>query len=354
MVLSICKISWLLLFCHFSTYSLAAEISAPPPKLGDPEDQIISSSVGHELHDAIIAAGLHPGSQTPLFTLSEMQDLFKCSGYLTEQQEQQFLQEIPNIIDKAFVKAPVDKARILELTRETFHVGENYQTNIKAATIACFVTRDRDDVNQTYGPAAYASYIAASTDNANPTIDPTAYNLSMLIEADVMELPAEGAYYIPKTYCFDLEDKNDKGFLFEHQNHDTLPTYTGAQNQRSIALGNNQQAMLQSTVNRVTRISTWSTDGDKDDIFLTMNLSDWDRGLIKSAYHTPRAELLAMIDWLNQRLCDHAAVNGTYAEFWECLYFSSQPVLEQWGLSTDFMGVLEAWLTVRVQIFFVI
>ena len=94
-------------------------------------------------------------------SLSEIETFFQCSGSLSQDERSEFKNEIKNIITKAAKSFNYDTGRVLELTNQTFEVGDNYQTHVNGATLACFVTRN---VDGNFGPAAYASHVLASTE----------------------------------------------------------------------------------------------------------------------------------------------------------------------------------------------
>ena len=144
------------------------------------------------------------------------------------------------------------------------------------------------------------SYVVAPLESDTESPNPMAYahNVSMFIEADVMETPSDLMYFVPKKYC--LEDLgvdnnnakfNDKfgmsailGNTHEYRNSqgdilgyapedrvnsnveipndspflDTMPNaFTATSHERTIGLGT-QQLLFITQLNRLGRIIAWA------------------------------------------------------------------------------------------------
>ena len=83
-------------------------------------------------------------------------------------------------------------------------LGKNYFVTMKSASVACFTQFSGVGDPANIKRAAYASYIIAPIDDVQVSTMPFGHNLSMFIEADVMQAPSNGlAYYSPKRYCLE-------------------------------------------------------------------------------------------------------------------------------------------------------
>lgn len=311
----------------------------------------------YPLHDAIVAAFLPHLTQSPSNSVSmeEMEDMLRdCSDEQSPTSNnnqdlmERFRSAVPSIINKAIRRFDTDTGRVLEITDgEEFRVGENYYINVKSASLSCFVTTA--GIESTNPLAAYASYVIAPMEGAAP-VDPMAYshNLTMFIEADVMEMPENQLYFIPKRFCLeglDVEkegaDKHgmsaiggvglvtpsngvlqyaplDKILDFKIEADpirdsfvDTIPN-TGAatENTRTIALGA-RQGVLRTRLNRLGREIAWGHMVDE----YNFDGEQWNYefDLLLNSYLDPKLELWGL----------HAAKLVGLDH--ECFSFSSPP-----------------------------
>jgi len=202
------------------------------------------------------------------------------------------------ILSQHKAKFDTDRGRVLESTTQTFSVGENYQTTLRGATLSCFITYDVDD--STAG--AYASQVVGSPVGPADGIHPLDrdLNLTMFLDADVVELPSTGAYFVPRQRCFDL-NLQDEGMTAFGSLQDTIPVWTTERYERPVSLGSRTDTLV-GQVSRLTRIIRPKQETPTSLGFDIVNLPEdtnddlraWEVFLILSAYRTPHPGLWAL------------------------------------------------------------
>lgn len=261
------------------TMKIAAFLIAGFVLLGRASGTQLKDELGYPLHDAAIAAGYAIGSNR--MTLDTVRPVLECLDEDGKDRVEAFEAAIPDIIDKATRKASTDVGRIVEYGDQAFTAGDNYLLEQRAVTVACVVDRPPIVERPT---AAYAGHllvdITSSTDDFVPSDpDPTAYNVTMIIEADVMELERVGMLYMPKRYCLDLEDENAVGVGPGGESY--IPIKAQVSLQRLIQVGT-RTVLSRSTMNRIGWVDTQDGGANSE--------------VVRRAYAQPKAELVALLD----------------------------------------------------------
>ena len=175
----------------------------PLPKIENiTDDTNINNVKGYPVLEAFLASGfLHDR-----LSLEEMVSVYKCTG--SEDEFQEYVSDvIPKIIDNAIDNADRNRGRILEYAEEKFVIGDNYVVKLKGVALPCIVTRPFQFEGGRDGAATYAAHMVASTIDLTDNADPLAYNVSLIINADVVELGDAGLLYVPKDYCLDVGEQ---------------------------------------------------------------------------------------------------------------------------------------------------
>lgn len=244
--------------------------------------------------DAMVAALFQAGS----FTLDEMLLVNQCINTddivepekvnkTTSEENEKFRAQIPELLEKILASADKDAGRIQEYTKEDIDLGENYRATLSAATVACFAVGSTSDVASGYGPAAYAAQIVTLPDVDSLFVnsaDPRAFNLTMFVEAEVMDLPISATAFVPKKYCLDFE--NDFTFGIRLGADDQVGTPSTYRRDISFSLGNNPVS-ISTVFQRLAFLDPDSEDVGEvfgDDIF--------------AAYRNPKSEMIGFYDAL--------------------------------------------------------
>jgi len=271
----------------------------------------LKDAFGYPLHDAMIAAGaLVESRRLSLFGMKQV-----IGALHSEKVAEDFATLIPEILDQALTKSDIDAGRIIEYADErSLSVGENYVLDIRSATPSCVLSEPETGLTFTEGfppGAAYASHILAHSPkggNYLDSIDPRAYNRSMLLEADVMELPDEGFMFVPKRFCLDLRDVQNGGVAGGFGTTgpaNSLPSRSRVENVRPFAVGTSTR-QVRATANQVGWIDIQRNAGESE--------------IVERSFEQPKAELKSFIDVWNDgdnELCP-SIPEGTQ-EFVECL-----------------------------------
>jgi len=235
----------------------------------------------------MIAAGTQVESRR--LSLFEMKQII--SVLHDKQAAKDFEALMPEILDMAMKKSDIDAGRVTEYADETsLEVGENYVLDIKSVTLSCVVS----EASSLYlGGTAYASHVLAYSPKKGiifDSVDPRAYSRSVLLEADVMELPVESFMFVPKRYCLDLQDVANAGVAGGGDN--SVANKGRAENVRSFTAGTTTR-QVRATANQVGWINTGRYAEESESV--------------ERAFKQPKAELNAFIDiWEagdNSELC---------------------------------------------------
>jgi len=179
----------------------------------------------------------------------------------------------------------------LETTNQTFSVGDNYETTLQGATLACFATQDHDDdTSGVYAALVVAPFIPQSQNPLDKGV-----NRTMFMEADVAELPSSGALFVPKQRCFDMTKHDVRRF--------PNLIYRKETNEREVLLGpsagtlRSDAHLMQSIILDYDRSSPNNTSPTSLglNIAILADFAEWLSFLILSAYHTPKAALWAFL-----------------------------------------------------------
>eukprot|EP00978_Attheya_sp_CCMP212_P040593 scaffold223424_cov41-Attheya_sp.AAC.1 len=269
----------------------------------DPEDSS-SRTTGYPIHDAMIATGFWYDK----ISMSEMIAAYNCSATKEKELYDTFELQVPEIIQKSLAKAEKDQGRVVEYTDQQVHISDNYEASIRSVTLSCFITTGSSH----YAPASYASHIVASTLDIPPyKSGPRDYNVSMLTEANVVELGDAGLIFMPTKYCLDVDNPNDHGISNGGLDTLSIPP-SKAEHIRLVNMGA-QPRSISFTINRVA----WYTSKPKSD-------SDSEGARLKSAFMSPKVELLGIIEAID-RGCQGLA----------CLEEAATIVNEEYGLQWD-------------------
>lgn len=346
----------------------------------------------YPLHDGVIAAfaqTVFKSTATETVSNEEIKDLLRDCGDEDDNPEDEYLvsifrQAIPAIIQKAYKRFTTDTGRILEVSQADFELGYNYVTRVQSATLSCFVAVSNDFDSQQLIPEAFASYIVAPQDELSSLPNPAAYahNLTMFIEADVMELPIEGQYFIPKRYCLEglnVEQKSpseSNGMSAPQEGNiqayteaaipgyapgdqflentvidddaSFLDTMTAAHNTKAteharlIQLGP-QRGVLRTRRNRLGRSIAWAHQTNMYPGIASIKDYDW--GLIMSAYRTVKIELWGAYEadlFASNHSCTYSP--GGISEGYLCLQREIQAILDSNSidLEASYWGTVSA------------
>ena len=244
------------------------------------------AAASHPMIDAFVAAGL---GTTPLW-LSDLKLMSECGQTSAESPKVDEL--IPGIVDKALARAQTDHGRILEYVDEDMQIGDNQGMSVRGATITCFVASSLAD--STFGPASYAAHVAAYALRgyrelpADPRLGP---NMSLLVEADVMEMPVKGALFTPRHYCFDFA--SDDIQAVEPSFDGFISTFAKAVRKIPVRYGRGLQSVTARSNRLVPTPSQSRSRRRPSHMFM------------RDAFRDPKAELLHLIEKAHNSTCSH-------------------------------------------------
>jgi len=240
-------------------------------------------------HDAAIAAGFAIGANR--LTLETLRPALECLAAAPEDEVVQgetdpneaFAAVLPGMIDRATATATTDVGHVVEYGNQAFTVGENYVVEQRSVTVTCFLDRP---LNVDRPSAAYAGHLlvdilAGSGDLIPSDPDPRAYNVTMVVQADVMELETTGLLYRPRRYCLDFPEENYPGVVETTGGDSFIPISATVSIPRIIQVGT-RSAVARSTVNRIGWFDTQAGESNNE--------------VVRRAYAQPKAELVALLD----------------------------------------------------------
>ena len=258
-------------------------------------DTVLATSTdavaGHPMLDAFVAAGVDSDEPGTTLWLSDYKLMSGCGTTSAESPDVDEI--IPGIIDKALETARHDRSRILEYVDDHVSIGDNQGLIVRGATITCFVaSRSSAD---TWAPAAYAAHIAAYAPRGSPSelpADPRlGPNMSLLVEADVMELPVRGALFTPRHYCFDFA--SDDVQAVEPSFDGFFPTFAKTVRKMPVWYRRGLQRVTAQS-NRLVPMPRWAKSRRMPSHMF-----------MRDAFRDPKAELLHLIEKARNSTCSH-------------------------------------------------
>ena len=195
-------------------------------------------------------------------------------------------------------------------------LGENQGMRMRGATVACFVAFSSPDTSG--GPASYAAHAAAYAPRGYrlelPADPRQGLDMSLLFEADVMELPVRGAVFTPRHSCFDFATDDQP---FWHPELDGFVS-TSAKTVRKIPVRYGRG------LKQVTARSNRLIPSPKKESIKRMP----SHAFMRDAFRDPKAELLHLIEMAGKHTCSQQCSNHSCGCLFEELNCSMQDIEE--------------------------
>jgi len=271
-------------------------------------DTAAKSGLSFPVLDALVAGGALMGAPVDI---SQAEALLDCA-MTHEETLYHFHEAIPKALDLVLndpLKVVNDGGRIVQYTDTSYKVAENYEVTIRGTTLSCFVVDPADTdylttfnatISTMVGGAAYASDMVL-TELAQKTgsdADYRDYNISILVEADVIELPIVGLLVLPRRYCLDLErtaGSAHNGISGGPQTYSFLETITRTE---SVTVETSTLDIpIVRNRNRMVKLDMVA-DENIGNFFPTYHTIDELAAWMKHAYRdsNPKAEMLALFE----------------------------------------------------------
>lgn len=261
--------------------------------------------------DAMISSFVASGRKAPSLSLEPFFQYLSCSSddRLIGISEKSIMEQISDAIDIGLEMSGSNKGRVVETINENVQIGENFGATVKSVTLACYL------INNDIYAGVYASEIIwdpTSDDVIGTSVDPSTRNMTMVLEADVMELPTANLLFVPRKHCFDL-DSYDRG-LSSSSSQTGHVTYDQSLSRTTLPVSFGSAPVTLEAYIGILGVH-------KFDFMSKEELQNMTRSDYLPAYEYPKAEMVMFSRALDLGLCDTATVG-------ECLLIAEDLAAE--------------------------